>query len=338
MDLAPELLDAVRQHLRAYGFETHNADNATDSGADLILTHRATKDPLNLVAKSSLSAIPHLKLPPGPTVVAALSITPSQAAILRAAGAVGVIDAAGNAAIETNDLYIHVEGRPPTDLTRAAHREKSRGWAARTTGLQVLFALLTRPELMEARLVDIARVAGVSTTTAHRVLDDLTWQGLLDGESMGRFWLDRDGAVRAWLEGYTRTVAPRQKESAYISPMMPGDWMGWLSSRNVPVWLTGGAALRSLGADLRPVATTVYLPDALSPRSAGIKMARPRTGEMPNLFVRRAWWPDDAYPPGLAPVLLVHADALASGDPRIVKAAQEVMADAADVPPPVAGR
>lgn len=124
----PELLDAVRQHLHALGLEIQRAPDGPDWGVDLILTHPAAKKPFNLTAMTSLSTVPRVKLPSGPTVVAAPTVTREQAALLRAAGAVGFIDAAGNASIETDGIYVHVEGRLPTDVTRAAQLESSRGW------------------------------------------------------------------------------------------------------------------------------------------------------------------------------------------------------------------
>lgn len=201
----------------------------------------------------------------------------------------------------------------------------------------MLFALLTRPALLEARLTDVAHAAGVSATTAHRVLADLTHQGLLDGESMDRFWLNRNGALRAWLEGYMRVVAPRVKESIYVTPVQPDAWKSQIQSRNITAWMTGGTALGAMRTSFRPVATTLYVPKDFSRAELGIPMARPRSGETPNLFVRRAWWPADAYPPGLVPQLLIFADALTSGDPRTITTAQEAMADVADIQSAVAG-
>lgn len=334
MDLVPELLHAVKRHLRELRFEMHRVKGATPRGPDWVLTHPASAQEIYLHVTDHLPTTHRLSLPPGQTVVAAPTVTQKQAALLRAAGAVGFIDAAGNASIETDGIYIHIEGRPPNEISQAARLESSRGWAARPSGLQVLFALLTLPGTLSARLSDVAYVAGVSTTTVHRVMNDLTHQGLLDGESQDRYWLDRDGALAAWLEGYTRRVAPNVRESAYISPLQPTEWASWIKTENVTAWVSGGSALSAMGAELRPVATTLYLP-AEAPRS-GLRLVRPRSGETPNLFVRIAWWSPKTYLPGLAPDLLVYADSLTSGDPRVISTAQAVMRDDANVPPSLA--
>lgn len=330
MDLVPDLEEAVRGHLADLGFDVRSISEP-GSGVDLVLTHPSTRVALGVAVMATLPSHGQVKLPAGKVVVAAPNVSPQQGARLRAAGAVGFIDAAGNASIEVDGLYVHVEGRPPTLLSRAARLEASRGWSSRPTGLQVLLSLLTHPELLDARLADVAAMADVSVATAHRVLADLTGQGVIEGRGGSRRWLDRAGAVRAWIEGYTRTVAPRAKESAYVTDVPPTEWESRITAAGVPAWVTGGAALAVLGSGLRPVSATVYQPHTLRGAPTGARLARPRAGETPTLFIREASWHPDAYPPGLAPELLVYADAMSSGDPRVISSAAEVMRDVPDL-------
>lgn len=94
--------------------------------------------------------------------------------------------------------------------------------------------------------------------------------------------------------------------------------------------LSGAAALEADGAGLQADVATVYAPTPFTP-SKGVRLARPRLGEPPNLIVRAPWWTPDAYASGLAPRLLACADALGSGDPRAAATAREVMADDPDL-------
>lgn len=252
-------------------------------------------------------------------------VTPAHGRRLREAGQ-GYIDTSGNAWIEAPGVHVHIEGRRPDPRVRAT---APTGWAVRPTGLQVIFALLTLPALMSARLADIAAAAGVSTTTAHHVMRDLTARAWIGGDGAHRIWLDRDAAGRAWLNAHiARPPAPAGQY--VVEDVEPARWAALLAGPTTPGWLSGGAALEAQGRGLQAGVATVYTPIPFTlPR--GVRLARPRLGEHPNLVVRQPWWAPDAYAPGLAPRLLVYADALGSGDPPVAATAREVMADDPDL-------
>ncbi|WP_296193283.1 hypothetical protein [uncultured Microbacterium sp.] len=252
-------------------------------------------------------------------------VTPAHGRRLREAGQ-AYIDASGNAWIEAPGVHVHVEGRRPDVRARAS---TPTGWAVRPSGLQVVFALLTLPQLTTGRLADIAAAAGVSTTTTHHVMRDLAARAWIDGDGAHRIWLDRDAAGRAWLNGHlTRPPAPAGQY--VVHGVEPRQWATLLADTAAPGWLSGAAALEADGAGLQADVATVYAPTPFTP-SKGVRLARPRLGEPPNLIVRAPWWTPDAYASGLAPRLLACADALGSGDPRAAATAREVMADDPDL-------
>lgn len=326
--LGVELEVAVLERLRELGFDASPVPGAGEAG-DLVITHPAVAGPLQVTVKThvrrALTSAP--PVPPAQSarhVLGVPSVTPAQAAAIKAAG-LNYVDAAGNAWISADGLHIQVEGRPANDLVRAAHRQESRGWSARPTGLQVLFALLMTPELLDARLVDIAHVAGTSVATAHRSIVDLTDQGLLGGHDGSRIWVDRREAASTWMDGYLRRVLPRIVERPYLAPdVSPGKWLSLAHQTGDAIWVTGGAALEGAGEGLHVPSATIYGARSSGGRPAGVRIARAGREE-PTLLVREPWWPDDAYDVGAAPALLVYADCLGSGDPRIAASAREVM-------------
>jgi len=329
VDLVSQLLQTIASHLRELDFDVRAVPEGQGSELDLVVAHPAVRGDLGVVLVRTPGR--SLDLPTTRRVLlGAPRLSDGVRTLAHSAGAVGCIDASGNAAIRVDDLYVDIRGRKPSAVAQAARQAESRGWSTRPTGLQVLFALLTVPGLLGTRLMDIADHAGVSIATTHRVMSDLGQQGFIVESPRGRIWLNRPGATRAWVEGYTRTVAPRIKESSFVTDVPAMGWREVGSKVDSPLWVTGGAALTELGADLVPVTATIYHAGPLTP-TRSLRLRRPRGEEAGDLFIRQPWWPPGAYPPGIAPELLVYADAISSGDPRIASAATQVVSDVADL-------
>ncbi len=101
-------------------------------------------------------------------------VTPPLADALRAQG-VEFIDAAGNAFLNQPPLLIFVKGQRPADEGVALER----GRAFQPTGLQVLFALVARPEFVARPYREIAAAAGVAHGTVGWVMAELPGLGYL---------------------------------------------------------------------------------------------------------------------------------------------------------------
>ncbi|HXG07027.1 MAG TPA: hypothetical protein VNI77_06850, partial [Nitrososphaera sp.] len=95
-------------------------------------------------------------------------VTPPMAERLKQLN-VAFIDTAGNAYINTPQLFVYITGRKAPEKEQQAHPVK----AFRPTGLHVIFALLCRPELIEAPYRDIAKAAHVALGTVVWVMYDL---------------------------------------------------------------------------------------------------------------------------------------------------------------------
>lgn len=265
-------------------------------------------------------------------ILALRRVTPAVAERLRAAGQ-GYIDTSGNAWIQAPGVHVRVEGRPLDPRLRAEPHGAS-GWALRPSGLQVLFALLTLPALIEARLVDIATAAGVSTATAHHVMRDLIARGWVDDREGHRLWLDRHAAGRAWFHDYVSRIAPMRDAHRYVvrEPMTAQQWVAACAEADQPAWVTDAAALDALGHGLRSHDVALYAASPYRPPT-GVRIARAKAGQDAALVVYEPWWDPSGYPPGVVPALLVCADAIASGEPRAMTVAREVMADDPDLRP-----
>lgn len=260
---------------------------------------------------------------PDETVILGVpAITRSRAGRLRDAG-IGYIDAAGNASIDGPGVHILVDGRKHLHAHRPSP-ERTSGVSTRPTGLRVVFALLTIPEFLSARLADIAEAADVSVATTQQALTDLARRGLISSPRPPRVWLDERGAAELWLDSYLTRLVPRAEPKLFSAPAMSGnDWLEHIcADDHTLAWLSGGMAIEARGGDIRAIDADVYIVPPLRRPPGNVRLGSPRPGE-PTVRIRKAWWQPGTYPAGIAPSLLVYADALASGDPRIRTVATE---------------
>jgi hypothetical protein len=238
-------------------------------------------------------------------------VTPPLADALRAQG-VEFIDTAGNAFLTHPPLLIFVKGQRPTEKIPAAER----GRAFQATGLQVLFALLTRPELVARPYREIARAAGVAHGTVGWVMAELPGLGYA-AEVRGRRRLTNGKRLLdQWVEAYARTLRPR-----LLLGRFRGDVAALQERIDVPQGaLVGGeiAAARMTG-HLRPATATFYVA-RIEPKN--VFEWRLRADVAGNVDLRRRFWnfPEDTPP--FTPALLVYADLLAIGDARCLETAE----------------
>lgn len=321
MDLTPELIDLTSSHLTEYGFVLlDDAEGSPPEADHYRVGHAVTNHVFDVLAMPDLSPASLAYLPPE-TILAVPFMTPAAMRYIELAGGAGFIDSSGNAHIEAPGIFVDVRGRAQSPLARQARRHLSSGWNSRPGGLKIVFTLLTRPGALTLTLTDLAHASGSSVATAHRTVNDLADQGLIDGSGKTRAWVDPRSALTAWLEGYRHRLGPRVPETRLVLDYGPDDWAAATDEGSVASLLTSDAALMKLGAPLRAVSTTLY--SATIPRIRDARLRRPRVGETANLVIRTPWWPPENQAETVVPPILVHADALLSGDPRIIAVAEQ---------------
>lgn len=262
---------------------------------------------------ATLGAVIHqLRARTGNPLLVTDHVTPPLADALRAQG-VEFIDAAGNAFLNRPPLLVFVKGQRPTEEGLAFER----GRAFQATGLQVLFALLARPELVNRPYREIAAAAGVAHGTVGWVMAELPGLGNLAEVGGRRRLINGDRLLDRWTEAYARTLRPR-----LLLGRFRGD-MGALHART-PEWprdlLIGGElAAARLTRHLRPGTATFYA-QAIDPKTL-LKLVLNADTEG-NVEFRRRFWGFPGEEPQLAPTLLVYADLLAIGDARCLETAQ----------------
>jgi hypothetical protein len=236
------------------------------------------------------------------------------------------VDLAGNCHVQIAERYLaHVEGRrgePRPSLHRAL----------RAPTYQVLFALLVRPDLIEAPSRVLAAAAGgVSPQTAIDARGRLHEQGFLVGSTKAPKWspTGRKGALDLFISGFSSTLAPSLAIGRFRSRHRDIATMEEALARSLSAVTTwrwgGGAACQRLTGYYRGDATIVYVDREPPKLAAALELVPDRSG--PISIVRRPGplafespVADTVHP------VLTYVDLLAEGHERANDAAREISA------------
>lgn len=261
---------------------------------------------------ATLGAVIHqLRTYTGKPLLVTDHVTPPLADALRTEG-IEFIDAAGNAFLNRPPLLVFVKGQRPTDQQPILERRR----AFQPTGLQVLFALLARPELVARPYREIAVNAGVAHGTVGWVMAELPALGYVADVGGRRRLINGERLLGQWTEAYARTLRPR---------LLLGRFRGELEGLDArvaqlkEVLLGGELAAARVTRHLRPGTATFYA-QAIDPKVVlGLVLRADAEG---NVDFRRRFWAFPGEEPQLVPTLLVYADLLAIGDARCLETAQ----------------
>ncbi|MFA7290972.1 MAG: type IV toxin-antitoxin system AbiEi family antitoxin [Rhodocyclaceae bacterium] len=235
------------------------------------------------------------------------------------------IDATGNAYLRGPGLYVLVKGQRPIegdDHLLIGHEAKRAGTA---THLRVIFALLCKPELLNAPYRDIVQVAGVALGTIGWVFNDLADRGFTTGQRKGdRVMLERRKLIDEWITTYPITLRPKLNPRRFKAPQ-PDWWKALDITQYGAQWGTEVAAANLTGY-LRPNAVTIYLHKENGQHNLTRLVAenRLRPDTQGDIEILDAFWDfDDERPMAqTVPPLLAYADLAATLDPRNLEAAK----------------
>lgn len=266
---------------------------------------------LSALARHNQQNVPHRLLVVGP------QISSRTATALRAAR-IDYIDTAGNAHLDFGPVLIDIRGRDNPTLAPDRRSSDTNLFSARR--MQVVFALLTWPDLVDQPVRTIAHVAGTSVGIAQSALEGMREADYLIGQALHR----RDELVDLWSAAYRTTLVPKIREASY-----QGDVSGWDPP---PGHLVSGES--AVGAIRHPQTLTVYVTifDPLEAIRSGWQKS-----DHANIEVRQKFWneppssdppePYGAFAESAAPPLMVYADLLASREPRQIEVAAALRRD-----------
>jgi hypothetical protein len=304
---------AVKEHVR---LPEGIADAAFElqGGKRLIVEVKRLLTPTNLG-----QAVAQLARFRKPGVLVTGYVTPPMAERLKELD-VAFIDTAGNAYLRLPNLFIYVTGRKP----HAPTPRETRVRALRPTGLRVIFALLCRPDLVNAPYRDIAEAAGVALGTVNWVFYDLRRLGYIrETKARGRIYENRPGLIDKWVEAYARELRPKLKPQRYR--VANPEWWKREDLKALEMWLGGEPAAALLTKHLRPEIITIYGNTHFATLAKTVRALKDEHGK---LEVLEKFWNfeiprfNKRYP--TVPPLLAYADLIATADARNLETAQMI--------------
>ena len=255
-----------------------------------------------------------------PAVLVADYVDPKLAERLREQG-VFFLDGAGNAFVRDRGLYIFVTGRR-NEAERQRFRQRVR--AFRPSGLKLIFALLSKPELVEADFRTMAQATGVALGTVQWVMRDLVAASFVRRVDRTHRVLARpEELLESWAQGFAQELRPRLLLGRFAAADV-GWWKQTDPAKYGSLWGGEPAGARLTGF-LKPGTLTLYA-DAIPARLLiDQRLKRAEDGEVEVL--RKFWrFTDDNEERGVVPDVLAYADLLALGDSRTVEAANRLFA------------
>jgi hypothetical protein len=221
------------------------------------------------------------------------------------------MDTAGNAYLEAPGLYVYITGQ-----SRPREVGESRFRAVGPAGLQVTFALLSRPALVQAPYREIARASATALGSLTHVMRDLEARGYLTGDQRRRL-LDPRRLLEEWVTHYPIALRPKLHPRRFEAPQ---ELLAQADLSPLEAYWGAERAAERLTRHLKPGAFTIY---ARKPMNRLVAALRLRAHPAGKVEVLEAFWnfePDSGYR-DLVPPVLVYADLLASRDSRNIETA-----------------
>lgn len=265
-------------------------------------------------------------------------VTPPMAVHLQENG-VNYVDAAGNCHLIIDRKHVAIiDGRRPNHRPEEIRMVGPRGY-------QVLFALLARPELLQATVRELAATAGVGKTIAALALRRLEQEGLTAKTRTTTVLVKPTALLDRWLAGYTDILRPKllvgyfrpfERDPADLEKRIAGFFGGrpYAGAEEAGAhpkpegrdlrWVWGGAAAAyRLTGHYRGERTVVHVDRAPHDLARRLRILPDRTGP---LHLLRAPGPlaFAGAAPGTAHPLLVYGELIVEGNDRARETAVEI--------------
>ena len=232
------------------------------------------------------------------------------------------LDTAGNAYLQAPGLYVFITGEKPEGLTATI---MGTGGGGTATAHRVVFALLCKPELLNAPYRDIVDAAGVALGAVGWVFFDLEGRGLIAGKQKkhNRRFLEPTRLFDEWVTNYPIKLRPKLNPQRFKAPNP--DWWKNATLTDLGAYWGGEVAAARLTDYLKPEICTIYL-DPQKGRDTLTKLVathRLRADPEGNVEVLDKFWnlPADPIHPDVVPPILAYADLVASLNPRNLEVA-----------------
>src|SRR6266851_2251046 len=228
------------------------------------------------------------------------------------------LDTAGNAYLEDDDLFVYVTGQKKPADTAPPQTNRTNTAA----GLKVLFALLCRPQLLNAPYRELATTARVALGTIGPVIKDLETRRLIAtfGTTLPkRRLLNARALLQEWVTFYPATLRPKLQPRRFRAKNR--EWAQQTDLTRFDAYWGGEVAADRLTHYLKPEILTIY---TLHNPTKLITEFRLRADVNGDVEILDAFWDQNLItgPRDLVPPILAYADLMTATDARNLEAAK----------------
>jgi hypothetical protein len=249
-----------------------------------------------------------------PFMVVAENIFPTIKELLRDKE-IGYLDTAGNIFINTDGIYIFIDGNKPIEEKKPVTNR-----AFTKTGLKTVFYLLLVEDAINMPYRKLAEATNVALGNIKNVMEGLNEAGFILRVNDKTLKLQNKKALlERWITGYGETLKPALKIETYRfwDDKKFVNWQTLPLETGKAVW-GGEPAAERLTNYLVPTHLTIYTDDKFTLRKQWTLIP----DDNGNVHFYQKFWKDErADTEKYAPPLLVYADLLLTNDPRCLETA-----------------
>jgi hypothetical protein len=231
-------------------------------------------------------------------------------------------DAAGNAYLKAPGMHVYVTGKPKPAHLKTAEAGK----ITNPAGLRVVFALLCKPELLNATYREIAAAAQVALGTVGPIIKELETRRHITpapegARALRRRFLDPQRLVQEWAAVYPTVLRPKLNIQRFRAQNT--GWTEGVDLRAYDAFWGGEVAANRLLHQLVPQTATIYAKDTPKQIIAEYKM---RTDVNGDVEILNAFWNPQGVPTAgdVVPPILAYADLTTTTDGRNLEAAKMI--------------
>lgn len=249
-----------------------------------------------------------------PLIVAAHHFSPESLERLPQEG-ICIVESCGNCNIVVPPLFININGQ------KSVHVKESKGKAYTDAGLKVIFYFLLDDANINKPYRQINEETGLSLGTIKNVVEELTNRMFVVKTTKGRWMKNKKELLDIWQTYYNQTLKPKlmMKEMEFADAESRRNWEK-ISLPDGACWGGEGGAYMT-DHYLIPEQFDIYT----DVPSVKLMMTRKMRFEVNgSIKVYQKFW-NGSNNEKVAPIILLYADLMGSGNSRCIEAAQRLI-------------
>ncbi|MCQ2252239.1 MAG: hypothetical protein MJZ61_02185 [Bacteroidales bacterium] len=249
-----------------------------------------------------------------PLLLVVRNCTPDIMAVLHKEG-VSVLESSGNCKIFSSPLFVNINGQKSMQV------KEKKGKAFNEAGLKVIFYFLLDDINIQKPYRQICEDTGVSLGTIKNVMDDLSNDKYVITTPKGRFLKNKKELLDVWQIHYNRNLKPKLKvkEMEFVNAETRKNWQLITLPDGVCWGGEGGAFI--IDRFLMPEQFNIYTE---VPSIKLMMTKKLRFEDRGSISVYQKFW-KSGHDDKVAPVILIYADLMGSGNSRCIEAAKRLV-------------